>query len=57
MGKELENTQSEERLLHLDSIDVTDNSRNIIINMQSKKSLDSHDENSPGTDDKETVLD
>ena len=57
MGKVLDNTHIEKRLLDLDSVNVTYNNWNIIVNLlQSKKYPDSDDENSSHTDYKETVL-
>ena len=56
LWKGLDNTHIEKRLLDLDSVNVTCNNRNIIVNMQSKKSPDSGAENSPQIDDKENVL-
>ena len=56
LWKGLDNTHIEKRLLDLDSVNVTCINRNIIFNMQSKKSPDSDTENSPHTDDKENVL-
>ena len=57
LGRGLDNAQIKERLLDLDSANVTYNNWNIIVNMQSKKSPDLDNENSPETDDKEAVLD
>ena len=42
--------------MDLDLVCVMYNSRNIIVDVQSKKSPNSHDESSPDIDVKETVL-